>query len=93
MGLPRGLNGADGALETVLPGVTADKIRLRIKSLRAGPDGESRYIDRLLRRWQEIAQEHKGTELLPDPNPDDPVNFDLLHYVEVLRATIRKGIM
>ncbi len=93
MGVPLSLSGAYGALDNVLPAVTSEKIRLRVKSLRAGTEAQSAYIDRLLVNWKEIAQELRGTEILPDPNPDDPVNFDLLHHVEVLRTKVRKGIL
>ncbi|EUC63046.1 B-block-binding subunit of tfiiic protein [Rhizoctonia solani AG-3 Rhs1AP] len=77
------------ALEQVFPGVQRSCVRQRISSLESLP-GASMYYQRLDIAWASVYQQHRGSEALPDPNPDSLKDFDLPAYIAFLRQHIDK---
>ncbi|KAG8720596.1 hypothetical protein FRC09_009302, partial [Ceratobasidium sp. 395] len=73
----------------VFPGVQRNSVRQRIASLETLP-GASEYYRRLDEAWATLWLEHRGTEALPDPNPDSLSEFDLPTYVTFLRKHVDK---
>lgn len=80
------------ALDKVFPSLPRNNVRQRIVTLRQEPGGES-YFRRLEDQWHEIWMEYRQTELLPDPNPDHPFDFDLITHIEFLRKNINKNLL
>ncbi|CAE6398352.1 unnamed protein product [Rhizoctonia solani] len=78
------------ALEQVFPGVQRSCVRQRISSLEGLP-GASIYYQRLDVAWASIYQQHRGSDALPDPNPDSLKDFDLPAYIAFLREQIDKA--
>ncbi|CAE6459542.1 unnamed protein product [Rhizoctonia solani] len=78
------------ALEQVFPGVQRSCVRQRISSLESLP-GASMYYQRLDIAWASVYQQHRGSEALPDPNPDSAKDFDLPAYIAFLRQHIDKA--
>ncbi|GJJ08438.1 hypothetical protein Clacol_002654 [Clathrus columnatus] len=80
------------ALDQLFPSLPRNNVRQRIVTLRQVPGGES-YFRRLEDKWYEIWMEYRGSELLPDPNPDHPSDFDLVAHVEFLRENVDKKLL
>ncbi|KAG9102569.1 hypothetical protein FRC06_001763 [Ceratobasidium sp. 370] len=80
------------ALEQVFPGVQRNSVRQRISSLEALP-GASEYYRRLDDAWAVLWLQHRGSDALPDPNPDSVSNFDLPAHVTFLRAHVDKAAL
>ncbi|KAG9096321.1 hypothetical protein FS749_008741 [Ceratobasidium sp. UAMH 11750] len=77
------------ALEQVFPGVQRNSVRQRITSLGTLP-GASEYYRRLDDAWAVLWLQHRGSEALPDPNPENLSDFDLPAHVTFLREHIDK---
>ncbi|KAH7333608.1 hypothetical protein B0J17DRAFT_709232 [Rhizoctonia solani] len=77
------------ALEQVFPGVQRSCVRQRISSLEGLP-GASMYYRRLDAAWASVYQQHRGSDALPDPNPDSVKDFDLPAYITFLRKNVDK---
>ncbi|CAE6468822.1 unnamed protein product [Rhizoctonia solani] len=77
------------ALEQVFPGVQRSCVRQRISSLESLP-GASMYYRRLDAAWASVYQQHRGSNALPDPNPDSVKDFDLPAYITFLRKNVNK---
>ncbi|CAE6432020.1 unnamed protein product [Rhizoctonia solani] len=80
------------ALEQVFPGVQRSCVRQRISSLEGLP-GAAMYYRRLDAAWASIYQQHRGSDVLPDPNPDSVKDFDLPAYITFLRQHIDKAAL
>ncbi|KAJ1300711.1 hypothetical protein OPQ81_002356 [Rhizoctonia solani] len=80
------------ALEQVFPGVQRSCVRQRISSLEGLP-GASTYYRQLDAAWSSVYQQHRGSEALPDPNPDSLKDFDLPAYITFLRQNIDKAAL
>ncbi|CUA70965.1 Titin [Rhizoctonia solani] len=78
------------ALEQVFPGVQRSCVRQRISSLESLP-GASIYYQRLDVAWASIYQQYRGSDTLPDPNPESVKDFDLPGYIAFLRQHIDKA--
>lgn len=75
------------ALGQVFPAVDRNAARQRIKKVYDKAEG---YAHRLENAWQELWFKYRGTPILPDDNPDDPQDFDLLAHITFLRNNIDK---
>ena len=60
--------------------------------LREQPGVEA-YLQRLQNEWTLLWEKKRGTVELPDDDPRDPVEFDLVKHVEYLRTHINKTAM
>ncbi|KAG1841331.1 hypothetical protein DFJ58DRAFT_845058 [Suillus subalutaceus] len=65
------------AFDQVFPAVPRNSVRLRLSHLRENT-GEEVYMRRLEDRWHELWVQHRGTEHLPDEDPQSPSNFDIM---------------
>jgi hypothetical protein len=89
--LPPSFKNAYDALNKVLPGVDATKIKQRVHKLQRANEAQAAYIERLSAAWQGLLNQYKDTDVIPDPRPDSLVDFDLPLYIDVLRANVHKG--
>ncbi|KAG8743228.1 hypothetical protein FRC10_000229 [Ceratobasidium sp. 414] len=80
------------ALEQVFPGVQRNSVRQRITSLETLP-GASEYYRRLDDAWAVLWFQHRGSDALPDPNPDSVSDFDLPAHVAFLREHVDKAAL
>ncbi|KAI0374486.1 hypothetical protein BV20DRAFT_961659 [Pilatotrama ljubarskyi] len=79
-----------GALEQVFPAVPRNSVRQRLVHLKETP-GTDTYLSRLEDKWYELWVQHRGTDVLPDPDPESASNFDLATHVKFLRKHIDKN--
>lgn len=77
------------AFEQVFPAAPRNTVRQRLAHIRETPGSEA-YLHRLEDVWYELWLKHRGTEVLPDDNPDSPSNFDLAKHIQFLRTHIDK---
>ncbi|KIO22744.1 hypothetical protein M407DRAFT_216113 [Tulasnella calospora MUT 4182] len=77
------------AMPQVFPGVDSNGVRTRISRLREDPAVQA-YMFKLEEAWYHLWMQKRGTEELPDSNPDSPVDFDLISHVVYLREHIDK---
>ncbi|KAF8526018.1 hypothetical protein BU17DRAFT_41424 [Hysterangium stoloniferum] len=77
------------ALDQLFPFLPRNNVRQRITLLRQEAGGES-YLHLLEEKWVEIWEEHRGSDDLPDPNPTNPSEFDIIAHVEFLRKHVDK---
>lgn len=80
------------AAEQAFPSLPRNSVRQRVDRLCKDPAVES-YLHRLEERWYELWTQHRGTALLPDPEPLSVTNFDLVHHLKFLRAHVDKASM
>ncbi|KAI0757275.1 hypothetical protein C8Q80DRAFT_1132805 [Daedaleopsis nitida] len=79
-----------GALEQVFPGVPINSVRQHLVHLKEVPGVEA-YLTRLEDKWYDLWVQHRGTEALPDPDPESATNFDLATHVKFLRRHVDKN--
>ncbi|TCD70634.1 hypothetical protein EIP91_002353 [Steccherinum ochraceum] len=77
------------ALEQVFPAVPRNSVRQRVISLLKEAGAEA-YMKRLEDRWYELWVQHRGTDALPDPDPESPSNLDMIAHVKFLRNHVDK---
>ncbi|KAG1730414.1 uncharacterized protein EDB91DRAFT_786767 [Suillus paluster] len=80
------------AFDQVFPGVPRNSVRLRLSHLRENT-GEEVYMKRLEDRWHDLWIQHRGTEHLPDEDPQSPSNFDIINHIEFLRQHVDKNAL
>ncbi|KAG2370198.1 hypothetical protein BDR07DRAFT_1386752 [Suillus spraguei] len=80
------------AFDHVFPAVPRNSVRLRLSHLRENT-GEEVYMKRLEERWHDLWVQHRGTEHLPDEDPQSPSNFDIINHIEFLRTHIDKNAL
>ncbi|TFY76774.1 hypothetical protein EWM64_g7235, partial [Hericium alpestre] len=78
------------ALAQVFPGLLPNSVRQHFVQLTVGSET---YLKRLEDRWYDLWLQHRGSEALPDPNPESPSDFDLAAHVEFLRRHIDKNAL
>lgn len=78
------------AVEQVFPTVARNSVRQRISRLSEEPAAET-YLRNLEETWYKLWMQHRGTETLPDQNPDSPSEFDLVKHLEFLREHLDKA--
>ncbi|KAG9019172.1 hypothetical protein FRB90_005745 [Tulasnella sp. 427] len=74
----------------VFPGVDSNGVRTRISRMREDPATEG-YMFKLEDVWYHLWMQKRGTDELPDSNPDNPTKFDLISHVVYLRKNIDKA--
>ncbi|KAI1797576.1 hypothetical protein LXA43DRAFT_1126097 [Ganoderma leucocontextum] len=79
-----------GAMEQIFPAVPRNSVRQRLVHLKEVPGTET-YLSRLEDKWYDLWVQHRGTEVLPDPDPESATNFDLATHVKFLRKHIDKN--
>ncbi|KAJ8462329.1 hypothetical protein ONZ51_g10973 [Trametes cubensis] len=79
-----------GALEQVFPAVPRNSVRQRLVHLKETPGTET-YLARLEDKWYELWTQHRGTDILPDPDPESATNFDLATHIKFLRKHLDKN--
>lgn len=80
------------AFDQVFPAVPRNSVRLRLSHLRENT-GEEVYMKRLEDRWHDLWVRHRGTEHLPDEDPQSPSNFDIINHIEFLRKHVDKNAL
>lgn len=78
------------AMEQLFPAVPRNSVRQRLVHLKEVPGTET-YLARLEEKWYDIWVQYRGTEELPDPDPESVTNFDLITHVKFLRNHIDKN--
>ncbi len=68
-------------------------MRKKVAQITRSSNAQQAYVDRLLDAWEGVYQRLRGTDALPDPNPESVTDFDLALYINVLRSNVRKGIL
>ncbi|KAM5532192.1 hypothetical protein V8D89_014148 [Ganoderma adspersum] len=79
-----------GAMEQIFPAVPRNSVRQRLVHLKEVPGTET-YLSRLEDKWYGLWVQHRGTEVLPDPDPESATNFNLATHVKFLRKHIDKN--
>ena len=79
-------------MEQVFLKVPRNSVRQRLVHLKDVPGTEA-YLDRLEDKWYDLWVQHRGTESLPDPDPESATNFDLVAHLNFLRKHIDKNAM
>ena len=77
-------------MEQLFPAVPRNSVRQRLVHLKEVPGTET-YLARLEEKWYDIWVQYRGTEELPDPDPESVTNFDLITHVKFLRNHIDKN--
>ncbi|KAH9835845.1 uncharacterized protein C8Q71DRAFT_99456 [Rhodofomes roseus] len=80
------------ALSQAFPAVPKNSVRQRIVHFRESP-GADTYLQRLEDKWYDIWMQHRGTEVLPDEDPESPSNFDMIAHLEFLRKHVDKNAL
>ena len=81
-----------GAMEQVFPAVPRNSVRQRLVHPKETPGTEA-YLARLEEKWYDVWVQNRGTEELPDPDPESATNFDLATHIKFLRKHIDKNAM
>ncbi|PIL30968.1 transcription factor [Ganoderma sinense ZZ0214-1] len=79
-----------GAMEQIFPAVPRNSVRQRLVHLKEVAGTET-YLSRLEDKWYDLWVQHRGTEVLPDPDPESATNFNLATHVKFLRKHIDKN--
>ncbi|KZT74913.1 hypothetical protein DAEQUDRAFT_720101 [Daedalea quercina L-15889] len=80
------------ALIQAFPAVPINSVRQRIVHLREAP-GADTYLQRLEDKWYDVWQQHRGTDALPDDDPESRSNFDMIAHLEFLRKHVDKNAL
>jgi oxalate---CoA ligase len=78
------------AAEQAFPSLPRNSVRQRVDRLSKEPGVEA-YLRRLEDKWYELWIQHRGTQLLPDPEPSSVSGFDLVKHLKFLRAHVDKS--
>ncbi|TRM66006.1 hypothetical protein BD626DRAFT_613048 [Schizophyllum amplum] len=81
-----------GAFEQAFPSVPRNTVRQRLQTLKESPGNEA-YLKRLEERWSELWAAQRGTDELPDEDPESATNFNLVQHLEYLRRHIDKNAL
>ncbi len=80
------------ALRQIFPAVPRNSLRQRIASLKESQSNEV-YMRRLEDQWYCLWKQCRGTEYLPDHNPQSQTDFDLIKHLEFLRKYVDKNAL
>lgn len=80
------------ALRQIFPAVPRNSLRQRIASLKE-PQNNEVYMRRLEDHWYRLWKQYRGTEHLPDPNPESQTDFDLIKHLQFLRKYVDKNAL
>lgn len=79
-------------MEQIFPAVPRNSVRQRLVHLKETPGTET-YLARLEEKWYDVWVQHRGTEELPDSDPESATNFDLAAHIKFLRKHVDKNAM
>jgi hypothetical protein len=79
-------------LRQIFPAVPRNSLRQRISSLKE-PQNNEVYMRRLEDQWYRLWKQYRGTEHLPDPNPQSQTDFDLIKHLQFLRKFVDKNAL
>lgn len=79
-------------LRQIFPAVPRNSLRQRISSLKE-PQNNELYMRRLEDQWYRLWKQYRGTEHLPDPNPQSQTDFDLIKHLQFLRKFVDKNAL
>lgn len=79
-------------MEQVFPAVPRNSVRQRLVHMKEDTRVET-YLARLEDKWYDLWMQHRGTDELPDPDPESATNFDLRTHIKFLRKHIDKNAM
>jgi hypothetical protein len=79
-------------LRQVFPAVPRNSLRQRIASLKELRSNEV-YMRRLEDQWYRLWKQYRGTEHLPDPNPQSQTDFDLIKHLKFFRKFVDKNAL
>ncbi|KAL5535246.1 hypothetical protein ACEPAF_3340 [Sanghuangporus sanghuang] len=77
-------------IDQIFPSVPRNSVRGRLAMLSQQP-GADAYLQRLENCWHELWVKKRGTPELPDPNPRNPIDFDLKAHLQYLRKCVDKN--
>jgi hypothetical protein len=77
------------AIRQVFPSTNPNNVRQHVNRLMEQAGGEV-YLRRLEDAWHEVWMENRDTDLLPDPNPTSPAEFNLIEHITFLRQRLDK---
>ena len=80
------------ALRQIFPAVPRNSLRQRIASLKE-PQSNEVYMRRLEDQWYRLWKQYRGTEHLPDPNPESQTDFDLIKHLQFLQKYVDKNAL
>lgn len=81
------------ALKQIWPDQEPLKIVNRVKNWLKAREAHEAYFDRLCMAWEKQVKIHQGGPELPDVDPQSLNNFDLVAHIDLLRQTVKKGIL
>lgn len=81
-----------GAFAQLFKDISSNTVRQHIGRLKEKPGAEG-YLRRLEAAWMDLWSKHRGTADLPDDNPADVTDFDLLAHIMFLRKHIDKDAL
>jgi hypothetical protein len=81
-----------GAVQQIFVNLPRNSVRQRVSSIRQDQTVES-YLSRLEDKWHELWLDDRGTNALPDHNPDSATDFPLLEHIKYLRDNIDKNAL
>lgn len=73
----------------IFPDVGVQTFLMRLKKVLAPPRKQA-YFERLEDAWHLIWKQHRGTDALPDADPDSMTDFHLAAHVKFLRENVVK---
>ncbi|KAI0274891.1 hypothetical protein BC834DRAFT_850125 [Gloeopeniophorella convolvens] len=79
-------------LRQVFPAVPRNSVRQRISNQRE-VQSNGVYLKRLEDQWHRLWLQYRGTEHLPDPNPQSQTDFDLVKHLHFLRSFVDKNAL
>ncbi|KAH7927378.1 hypothetical protein BV22DRAFT_1127415 [Leucogyrophana mollusca] len=80
------------AYEQVFPSVPRNSVRNRVAHLRENAADDA-YMKRLEDRWYTVWLQHRGSNHLPDEDPQSLSNFNIIEHIEFLRRHIDKNAL
>lgn len=55
--------------------------------------GQQAFFDKLVSAWTHVWLEHRGTDLLPDHNPESVNDVDMVRHLSFLRERVDKSAL
>lgn len=76
----------------VLPDLSNQVLMNRLKKILELP-GQQAYFDKLVSAWTHVWLEYRGTELLPDHNPESVNDLDMVKHLAFMRERVDKAAL
>lgn len=81
-----------GAFAQLFKDLSSNTVRQHIGHLKEKPGAEG-YLQRLEAAWMDLWSKHRGTAALPDDDPTNVTDFDLLAHIMFLRKHVDKDAL